>query len=58
MDDVDYNSAFIEDDIVAPPSNGDFDPVFMNALCEYGYKKGRNGYSWKKTPPALASPIA
>ena len=53
MDGVDYNLAFIEDDFVAPPSNGDFDPVFMNALYEYGYKKGRNGYSWKKTPPHL-----
>ncbi len=53
LDEVDYNLAFIEDDFVAPPSNGDFDPVFMNALYEYGYKKGRNGYSWKKTPPYL-----
>ncbi len=53
LDDVDYNLAFIEDDFVAPPGAWDFDPTFMNALFEYGYKKGRNGYSWKKTPPHL-----
>jgi hypothetical protein len=51
LDDVDYNLAFIEDDFEAPPGAGDFDPTYMNALFEFGYEKGRNGYSWKKTPP-------
>ena len=53
LDDVDYNLAIIEDDFEAPGGAGDFDPAFMKALFEYGYKKGRNGYPWKKTPPSL-----
>jgi hypothetical protein len=54
-DGVDYNLAYIENDFEAPTRDGDFDPVFMNALFEYGYQKGRSGYEWKKTPPYLTT---
>ena len=54
-DGVDYNLAYIEDDFQAPPSDGMFDPVYMNALFEYGYNKGKNGYQWHKTPPFLVA---
>lgn len=50
-DGVDYNLAFIGDDFQAPPRKQDFDPVYMNALFEYGYAKARHGYPWKKAPP-------
>jgi hypothetical protein len=25
----------------------------MRALFDYGYQRGRAGYSWRKTPPIL-----
>lgn len=50
-DNVDYNLAYIGDDFVAPPKKEDFDPAYMKALFDYGFRKGRSGYSWKKSPP-------
>ena len=52
-DGVDFNLAYIEDDFKAPPRKGDFDPVYMKALFDYGYAKGRGGYTWKKLPPLI-----
>ena len=37
-DGVDYNLAYIDDDFEPPEHDGDFDPVYMNALFDYGYK--------------------
>ena len=50
-DGVDFDLAFIESDFVSPPREGDFDPVYMNALYDYGYEKGQTPYRWKKSPP-------
>jgi hypothetical protein len=30
---------------------GPFDQGYMRALFEYGYKKGKAGCHWHKTPP-------
>ena len=51
-DGVDYNLAFIEPDF-ARVKHEKFDPVYMKALFDYGYAKGRGGYSWYKVPPIL-----
>lgn len=56
-DKVDYNLAFIGSDFTTPHLE-EFDPVFMNALYEYGYQQARNGYKWHKQPPALGKPQA
>ena len=53
---ADYNLALIEEDFIAPPHEEEFDPTYMNALYDYGFEKGRNGYSWKKVPPLLKGP--
>jgi hypothetical protein len=51
-DGVDYNLAYIEPDL--PEINHEqFDPAYLHALFEYGYKKGRQGPVWHKTPPLL-----
>jgi len=52
-DGVDFNLAYIGDDLVAPPRNEDFDPVYMNALFEYGRARAQHGYPWEKSPPFL-----
>lgn len=54
-DGVDYNLAIIGSDFTAPPGAGEFDPIYMKALFDYGYAKGRSGYSWLKAPPRLES---
>jgi hypothetical protein len=56
IDGVDYNLAYIEDDFEPPPTEGMFDPVYMEALFDYGYNLGRSGYAWKKAPPYLETP--
>jgi hypothetical protein len=49
-DGVDYNLAYIGRDFTmklpAP-----FDPGYMNALFQYGYRRARGGYEWSKQPP-------
>jgi predicted acylesterase/phospholipase RssA len=51
-DRVDYNLAFI-----GPEFNVEhkvpFDQAYMRALFDYGYQRGRAGYSWRKAPPIL-----
>ncbi len=51
-DGVDYNLAYIGRDFVAAHTE-EFDPVFMNALFDYGYQLARNGYPWRKLPPGF-----
>ncbi len=51
-DGLDFNLAVIDDDFSYPP-HVDFDTPFMKALFEYGYRQGRDGYPWKKKPPAF-----
>ena len=52
-DGVDYNLAFIGSEFDTP-GGGNFDPKYMNALFDYGYKLGRKGYPWQKLPPGFA----
>jgi hypothetical protein len=54
-DGVDYNLAYIGRDFTVEHKE-DFDPVYMNALFDYGYKKAIRGYPWHKTPPIFATP--
>lgn len=49
-DGVEFKLAYIEDDF-SLPYKGPFDRDYMNALFEYGYRAGRNGYRWHTTPP-------
>ncbi|MEX0808149.1 MAG: patatin-like phospholipase family protein [Dongiaceae bacterium] len=53
-DGVDYNLAFIGPEFDTP-GGGDFDPVYMGALFEYGYALGSAGYPWHKNPPGFAA---
>lgn len=49
-DGLDFNLAFIDDDFEAEHPN-EFDTQYMRALFDYGFRQGRDGYPWKKTPP-------
>jgi hypothetical protein len=49
-DHVDYNLAYIGPDFTLKAEE-DFDPVFMNALYQYGRTKAQAGYRWAKRPP-------
>ncbi|MEX2298387.1 MAG: hypothetical protein WD715_13305, partial [Dongiaceae bacterium] len=51
-DGVGYNLAYIGSDFTTP-GGGDFDPVYMNALFDYGYALGKAGYAWGKEPPGF-----
>lgn len=51
-DGVDYNLAFIGPDFNVE-HKVPFDQTYMRALFDYGYQRGRAGYSWRKTPPIL-----
>ena len=51
-DGVDYNLAFIGPDFNAEHKEP-FDQPYMRALFDYGYQRGRAGYSWRKAPPLL-----
>jgi hypothetical protein len=52
-DGVDYNLMFIGSDFTADRAS-EFDPVYMRALYDYGYRQAAAGISWHKAPPALA----
>jgi hypothetical protein len=54
-DGVDFNLAYIGEDFTAPPKKEDFDPVYMNALFDYGRAQARHSDPWKKKPPFLES---
>jgi predicted acylesterase/phospholipase RssA len=49
-DNVEYNLAFIDSEFTVP-YKGPFSQDYMRKLFEYGYKKGRGGAVWQKTPP-------
>jgi hypothetical protein len=49
-DGLDFNLAFIGDDFDAEHPE-EFDTPYMRALFDYGFRQGRDGYPWKKTPP-------
>jgi len=51
-DGVDYNLAFIEPDF-PNIKHEKFDTAYMKELFDYGYAKGRHGFSWHKAPPNL-----
>jgi hypothetical protein len=51
-DGVDFNLAYIEHDF-PPVPHEDFDPVYLQALFNYGYERGRAGYRWHKAPPTF-----
>jgi hypothetical protein len=49
-DRIDFNLAYIGEDFTnALP--GPFDRDFMRALFEYGFEKGKAGFTWAKRPP-------
>jgi Patatin-like phospholipase len=52
-DGVDFNLASIGDDFDVP-YKGPFDKEYMRTLFDYGYQKGRAGFSWQKAPPGYA----
>ena len=49
-DGLDFNLAFIDDDFDAEHRE-EFYTHYMRALFDYGFRQGRDGYPWKKTPP-------
>src|SRR3954462_12260085 len=51
-DGVDYNPAYIEPDF-PNTKHEDFGPAYLRPLFDYGYKKARAGYAWRKAPPVL-----
>jgi hypothetical protein len=51
-DNIDYNLAYIPADFPSAPKKP-FDKAYMNALFKLGYRLGRAGYRWHKSPPGL-----
>jgi hypothetical protein len=49
-DGLDYNLAHVPDDF-AVKSGEPFDPVYMSALYDLGYRLAKEGYPWSKVPP-------
>jgi predicted patatin/cPLA2 family phospholipase len=52
---VAYNLAYIPADF-PDTSTEAFDPKYMSQLFELGFKLGKSGDEWKKTPPRLDKP--
>jgi hypothetical protein len=50
-----YNLAYIPGDF-PDTSKQAFDPKYMSALYDLGFKLGQEGYAWRKTPPRLGEP--
>jgi hypothetical protein len=53
---VDYNVAYIPGDF-PDTSTEAFDPKYMSQLFDLGYRMGKSGTEWKKTPPRLSSSL-
>lgn len=51
-DGVDYNLAYIGSDFTTTEA-GAFEPAYMRALYDYGYRQGRDGRAWHKLPPQV-----
>jgi predicted acylesterase/phospholipase RssA len=49
-DGVDFNLAYIPREFTRPYVEP-FEPTYMNALFNLGYRMGREGYQWSKVPP-------
>ena len=47
---MDFNLATIPDSFSVEPET-EFDPKYMNALFEFGYKQMLNGTAWTNSPP-------
>ena len=52
---VDYNLAYIPGDFTDTRTKA-FDPKHMSQLFELGFRPGKSGSEWKKTPPRLGNP--
>jgi hypothetical protein len=50
--DIGYNLAYIGRDFTVPPSTP-FDPAYMRALLDEGYRKALRGYDPTKRPPSV-----
>lgn len=51
-DGIDYNLAYIPDSFLLQPKEI-FDPAYMKNLFDLGYKMGKEGVRWEKTPPGV-----
>ncbi|WP_373506502.1 patatin-like phospholipase family protein [Thiocapsa sp.] len=49
-DGLDYNLAYVPEDF-SVKSDEPFDPVYMSALFDLGYRLAKEGYPWAKVPP-------
>ncbi len=54
-DRISYRLAYIPGDFDLQPEE-DFDPKYMRALFDLGYRRARNGYDWATSPPGVALP--
>lgn len=52
-DRLDFNLAYVEPDFKFEGKKEEFDPPFMIALYDYGYRKAAQSYGWQKTPPGM-----
>ena len=57
-DGFDFNLAYIGPDFVYENKKESFETAYMVALFDYGYRLGRDGYEWRKTPPGLADDVS
>lgn len=53
QDMIDFNLAFIPDEMDTANRSDEFDNRVMNVLFETGYKLARHGYRWQKQPPGF-----
>jgi predicted acylesterase/phospholipase RssA len=51
-DGIDYNLAYIGSDFTTTEA-GIFEPPYMRALYDYGYRQGAGGHPWHKLPPQV-----
>jgi predicted patatin/cPLA2 family phospholipase len=49
---MDFNLASIPDSF-SVKANGEFDPAYMTALFDFGFKQARDGTAWMKQPPSF-----
>jgi len=52
-DGLDFNLAFIGADFSYRGKKQPFETAYMNALYDYAFALGRNGYQWRHQPPGL-----
>jgi hypothetical protein len=53
QDGLDFHLAYIGDDFVYKDKKEQFETAFMKSLYDYGFRLGRAGYQWYKSPPGL-----